>query len=449
MKERAYEVNFDGLVGPTHNYAGLSTGNLASMAYGQTVSHPKEAALQGLGKMKLLLDMGLKQGVFPPQDRPDFETLRRLGFYGSDAEVLERARRQAPVILAACWSASSMWAANAATVSPGADTDDGKVHITPANLLSQFHRSLESPFTARLLKIIFPDETVFAHHPPLPACLQYADEGAANHTRLCRTHAEPGVEIFVYGKGSSDPPRTLPRRHPARQAKETSVLIARMHQLSPERTVFARQNAEVIDAGVFHNDVIAVGNTRVFLYHAQAFTEGAAVVDELKEKFSRCSGDELALIEIGPDRLSLMEAVETYFFNSQLVSLPEGAMCLIAPTECEQNENAGKILEEIVQDNNPIQTVRFVDIRQSMLNGGGGACLRLRVALTESEIARIHPSALLTDQRYDELVDWVERHYRDRLHPDDLADPSLAEESRSALDELTRILKLGAIYRFQ
>ena len=27
----AYEVNFDGLVGPTHNYAGLSYGNVASL----------------------------------------------------------------------------------------------------------------------------------------------------------------------------------------------------------------------------------------------------------------------------------------------------------------------------------------------------------------------------------------------------------------------------------
>lgn len=342
-----------------------------------------------------------------------------------------------------------MWAANAATVSPSADTDDGRVHITPANLLSQFHRSLEYSWTARLLKIIFPDETVFAHHPPLPACLQYGDEGAANHTRLCQTHAEPGVELFVYGKESVDPPQTGSRRYPARQTKEASVLIARMHQLNPERTVFARQSSEAIDAGVFHNDVIAVGNTRVFLYHAQAFTEGTEVLDELKRKFARCAEDKLVLIEIGPDRLSLTEAVEIYFFNSQMVSLPANTMCLIVPSECEENENARKVLEEIVQDDNSIQAVRFVDTRQSMKNGGGPACLRLRVVLTESEITRIHKPVLLTDQLYEELVEWVERHYRDRLHPNDLADPNLVEECRSALDKLTRILKLGSIYRFQ
>ncbi len=41
------------------------------------------------------------------------------------------------------------------------------------------------------------------------------------------------------------------------------------------------------------------------------------------------------------------------------------------------------------------------------------------------------------------------RRYRDRLAESDLADPKLIGESRTALDELTRILQLGNVYPFQ
>ncbi|WP_370298967.1 N-succinylarginine dihydrolase, partial [Pontibacterium sp.] len=126
---KAFEANFDGLVGPTHNYAGLSFGNVASEKHQAEVSNPKQAAKQGLTKMKALNDLGLVQGVLAPQERPDINTLRQLGFGGSDADVLAAAAKQAPRILAACCSASSMWTANAATVSPSADTANGKVHF--------------------------------------------------------------------------------------------------------------------------------------------------------------------------------------------------------------------------------------------------------------------------------------------------------------------------------
>ena len=110
------EVNFDGLVGPTHNYAGLALGNVASMRHGGLEANPREAALQGLAKMKSLMDAGYAQGVLPPQQRPDLGALRALGFSGSDERVLARAAGEAPQILRAVCSASSMWTANAATV---------------------------------------------------------------------------------------------------------------------------------------------------------------------------------------------------------------------------------------------------------------------------------------------------------------------------------------------
>ena len=149
------EANFDGLVGPTHNYAGLSFGNVASFSNANAVSNPKEAAKQGLQKMKALSDMGMVQGVLAPQERPDIATLRRLGFAGSDAKVLEQAAAQAREVFLACCSASSMWTANAATVSPSADTADGRVHFTPANLTNKFHRSLEPQVTGNILKATF------------------------------------------------------------------------------------------------------------------------------------------------------------------------------------------------------------------------------------------------------------------------------------------------------
>lgn len=104
-----FEANFDGLVGPTHNYAGLSFGNVASLNNAALVSNPKAAAKQGLQKAKALADLGMIQGMLAPQERPDLNTLRRIGFSGSDAQVLQQAAKTAPALLNACCSASSMW----------------------------------------------------------------------------------------------------------------------------------------------------------------------------------------------------------------------------------------------------------------------------------------------------------------------------------------------------
>ena len=313
----------------------------------------------------------------------DMESLRRLGFNGSDSRILAQAAKEAPVLLAACYSASAMWAANAATVSPSADSLDGLVHFTPANLISLFHRSIETRFTQRVLETVFSDPTAFVHHPPLPSTDQFSDEGAANHVRLCRRHHERGMELFVYGKKALEDSRQGLEAFPQRQTYEASSAIARLHKLEPRSTVFARQNPLAIDAGVFHNDVISVGNQDVLLFHSQAFSDSQCVPDELKQKFWECCGTELILIEVDPEQVSLEEAVETYLFNSQLVTLPDGGMCLIAPRECMENVNTKAFLESLVADSaNPIRTVHYVNIRQSMKNGGGPACLRLRVVLT-------------------------------------------------------------------
>jgi succinylarginine dihydrolase len=438
------EVNFDALVGPTHNYAGLAFGNLAATQHAQTVSNPKAAALEGLAKMKLLMDLGVRQAVLPPQARPDLQALHRLGFSGSDASVLQEARRTNPAHLAACYSASNMWAANAATVSPSADCADGRVHFTTANLISQFHRSLEAPRTSARLRTIFPDPNFFIHHPPLPSSVQFSDEGAANHTRLAPSHGSPGIEWFVYGRSATHDADSLPTVFPTRQTREASAAIARLHQLDAAATCFTRQNPVAIDAGVFHNDVICVGNLNVVLCHELAFVDTPHTLAEIREVFLRHCGGELIAIVATQKQLPLADAVRSYVFNSQLVSLPDGGMSLIAPHECAQCESARRFIDEILAADNPIRSVHHVDIRQSMKNGGGPACLRLRVALNDDQIAAVHPGVFLSSKLHAQLIAWVNRHYRDRLAPDDLADPALLDESRRALDDLGKLLGLGA-----
>ena len=444
----AHEMNFDGLVGPTHNYGGLSYGNVASQNNSQAVSNPREAARQGLAKMKALLDLGFQQGVLAPQERPDVAALRRLGFSGSDAQVVEKAAREAPLLLAACSSASSMWTANAATVSPSADTADGRVHFTAANLNCKFHRSIEHPQTSRVLAAMFADPQHFAHHPALPAASQFGDEGAANHTRFCRDYGEPGVEFFVFGRSAFDGRYPQPARYPARQTLEASQAVARLHGLSEAGVVYAQQNPAVIDQGVFHNDVIAVGNGEVLFHHQDAFLDSERVLAELHDKLAR-RGGRLQAIGVPRDEVAVDDAVRSYLFNSQLLSRADGSMLLVVPEECRSNPAVWRYLEGLAASGGPIREVKAFDLKQSMQNGGGPACLRLRVALNDAERAAVNPGVVLTPALYQELLAWVDTHYRDRLGEADLGDPQLLLECRTALDELTRILKLGSVYPFQ
>jgi len=441
----AIEANFDGLVGPTHNYAGLSFGNVASQNNQAQIANPQKAALQGLTKMKALADMGLVQGVLAPQERPDIHTLRKLGFSGSDENVLMQAAKQAPQILATCCSASSMWTANAATISPSADTADSKIHFTPANLSNKFHRSIEHEITGNILKATFSDASHFAHHEALPSVDHFGDEGAANHTRFCHAYGERGVEFFVYGKEAFNLNQIAPKKYPARHTLEASQAVARLHQLEDSHVVYAQQHPDVIDAGVFHNDVIAVGNSDILFCHQQAFLNQQAVKAELTQKM----GGKFNIIEAPTELVSVQDAVSSYLFNSQLLSLPNGKTALVIPQECENNPRVWDYLQSLVNGDSPIDQTLVFDLKQSMSNGGGPACLRLRVVMNDAEIAAANQATLMNDNLYGTLNKWVIAHYRDRLTEADLADPQLLNESRSALDELTKILKLGSIYPFQ
>ncbi len=443
----AREFNFDGLVGPSHNYAGLSFGNVASFSNVRSASNPRLAALQGLAKMRDLAARGFAQAVMPPQARPNFRLLRSLGFSGTDADVLAQAWRDAPVILSCAWSAAPMWTANAATVSPSADTRDGRVHFTAANLNNKLHRSEEHAQATRTLRAIFANHDHFVVHDPLPSTPAFGDEGAANHTRFAANHGAAGVEFFVYGRVEFDPSAPFPKKYPARQTLEASQAVARLHGLDPARTVFAAQNPDVIDQGVFHNDVIAVGNGNVLFYHEEAFADEAATIDALRRSVAAV-GAEFVPVRVAGGMVPVGDAVASYLFNSQLLSKPDGKMALLVPHECRENAAVAGYLAGLVGSGGAIDELLEFDLRQSMRNGGGPACLRLRVALTDDQAAAMHQGVIMTEALYAQLVAWVEQHYRDRVEPKDLADPQLAIECTAALEALERILGLPGLYDF-
>lgn len=444
MNPPAVEANADGLVGPTHSYAGLAPGNLASEANRGRVSNPREALLEGLNKMALLAGLGLPQFVLPPHERPAVWALRRLGFGGSDAAVLERAWREAPALAAAASSASSMWAANAATVTPSADSGDGRVHFTPANLVSHPHRALEAEQSTRALRALFPDPERFAVHVPLPAQPHFADEGAANHVRLSADQGEPGVELLVWGREAYG---AWTGRFPARQTREAFEAIARRH--GSQRPVLAQQGRRAIEGGAFHNDVVAVGTRTCLLHHESAFEDTAAVYADIERAAEGLF--EPVFVEVSEEELPLSEAISSYLFNSMLVQPPgEDRLLLIAPSETCEQDAACRVAQSLPGRNGPIGRVEFIEVRQSMTNGGGPACLRLRVVLTEAELAAANPGQRFDADLHRALREWAERRYRDRLAPEDLRDPQLLEESRTALDELTGLLRLPTdFYPFQ
>lgn len=413
------EINFDGIIGPSHNYAGLSPGNIASANNAGAVSQPRAAALQGIEKMRANLRLGLAQGFFMPLDRPNKAWLAGLATDMTTAD---------PHIRAAAFSASAMWAANAATVSPAPDTTDGRCHLSAANLLTMAHRSHEWTGTLAQLKLAFADERHFTVHGPVPP--PFGDEGAANFMRLCPSHGDAGLEIFVYGKSGGP--------FPARQHIEASKAVARAHRLNPERTLFIQQSEVAIAAGAFHNDVVAVANERVLFTHEQAFEEPETAYEAIKARMP-----EAEIVIVPADRVSLADAIQSYLFNAQLVTLPDGGgMALILPTEAQANLNVWGWLEEHVAGNGPIRRLVPVDVRQSMANGGGPACLRLRVV---ADPTTVDPRFMADETKLDRMADVIAEHWPESIAPDQLADPALVEHVQKARLALLDACGLGEL----
>jgi succinylarginine dihydrolase len=412
------EINFDGIVGPSHNYAGLSLGNLASTRNAGVVSRPRAAALEGVAKMRANLALGLAQGIFVPHPRPNRAWLAELGATIETAD---------PALAANAMSASAMWAANAATVSPAPDTTDGRCHLTVANLRTMAHRSHEWPATLAQLGVAFGDRGHFAVHAPVPPA--FGDEGAANHMRLAAAHGEPGVEVFVYGVTGG--------AFPARQHREASRAIARRHGLDPERTLFAQQSEEAIAAGAFHNDVVAVANGPILFAHEKAFADGIALVEKLARLVPG-----FELVEVADGDVPLADAITSYLFNAQLVTPPGGETVLIVPAEARETPSVWRWLERHVAGNGPIRRVEVVDVRQSMANGGGPACLRLRVV---ADWATVDPRFKVDDARLDRIAEVVERHWPAEIANSDLQSPALIGDVENARAQLLEALDLARV----
>jgi succinylarginine dihydrolase len=442
------EINFDGLIGPTHNYSGLSDGNIASKKNFFSVSNPKEAALQGLKKAKILINAGLNQGLFLPHERPFIPGLKKLGFSGDNETILKSAYEYSKVLLSNFSSASSMWAANAATISPSPDTKDGKVHITPANLNTMFHRSLESDFTYTQCKLIFSD-TCFVVHKPALSISGYGDEGAANHLRISKTHEDKGFEIFVFGESAFKDEAFAEYQKTSfikRQALEVSKSVALSHKLDRNNVFYLQQHPRAIDKGSFHNDIVSLSNENIFIAHEKAFLNRDVLNHVLKHL--ELEVENFNYIEIPDKEIPLDDIISSYLLNSQLFTNGEGEMQLILPAEVQNYENCMQWLDKLKQTSD-VKLFDFVNIKQSMMNGGGPACLRLKVILNEDEINKVNKNFILNNKRLELIEDLIEREYRDELYPDDLKDPSLLDESRRVLDELTQIFGTGSIYEFQ
>jgi succinylarginine dihydrolase len=412
------EINFDGIIGPSHNYAGLSLGNLASTGNALNISHPRDAALQGIEKMRHNLGLGLAQGIFVPLPRPNHDWLSDLGTSVRDVPDTLRP---------AAFSASAMWAANAATVSPAPDTEDGRCHLTVANLRTMAHRSHEWPDTYAQLRLAFASGEHFQVHQPVPAT--FGDEGAANHMRLSTSHGEKGVEIFVYGKRGG--------AFPARQHVEACRAVARFHRLDPERTLFAAQSEDAIAAGAFHNDVVAVANEHVLFAHEHAFEDRAELYTALRRLLP-----EVEIVEVPAAAVSLEDAIKSYLFNAQLVSLPDGGMALILPEEARETPSVWRWLEEMIAGNGPIRELFIVDVRQSMANGGGPACLRLRVV---ADPATVDPRFIADGAKLDRVSACIAQWWPKQIAPEDLKKPDMWERMARARAALLETLELGEL----
>ena len=434
------EINFDGLIGPTHNYGGLSEGNFASKKHHNQTSNPKAAALQGLEKMRLIMEQGLPQGFFLPHERPNLEMLRMLGFAGTDEEVFNQAGKRSPSLLKNVYSASSMWAANAATFSPSIDSYDKNIHITPANLNSMFHRSIEPEFTEKQLEMIF--GLIAKVHGPVRHIAGCGDEGAANHLRVTAQHLKPGFQIFIYGNSAFVNEENII----ARQAEEVSKAVATQHQLDPDRTLYLRQNNAAIDSGSFHNDIVSLANEEIFIFHQEAFADRLEVERVLHHLKDHVKG--FQFLEIKSEDISLEDLVSSYLLNSQLITVENNEMLMLLPEEVQDHSNCMIWLDEI-KSSSPIKHIEFVDIRQSMMNGGGPACLRFKTVVNDEEFSQVNDKFLLTSQKLMDLRALINKYYRDKLNPKDLFDIELMNESYLFLDELTQLLDLGSIYSFQ
>ncbi|WP_310474063.1 N-succinylarginine dihydrolase, partial [Sandarakinorhabdus sp.] len=199
--------------------------------------------------------------------------------------------------------------------------------------------------------------------------------------------------------------------------------------------LFVAQSQTAIDAGAFHNDVVAVANGNVLFAHEHAFADAAG----LKADVARRMPDAIT-IEVPDSAVSLEDSIKSYLFNSQLLTLPDGSMALVLPKEAEETPSVKAYLAALVEGNGPIRAAHFVDVRESMQNGGGPACLRLRVA---ADPATVDPRFLLDEAKAARLERLVEHWWPETIGPADMANPDLWRQVKAARAALLAELELS------
>lgn len=439
------ELNIDALVGPTHIYGGLGVGNVASALHRGRLSQPRQAALEGLDKARLVAGFGIPQFLLKPPLRPEADFLKRLGFVGSLSEQLTVAAREEPAAHVTAVSSAFMWAANAATFSPSVDCADGRNHLSIANLVSSWHRSLEHRDRYRQLKEMFAslqsrDSYYTELHPALPQSVPLRDEGAANHMRLSDRSGCAALNLFVFGATEQATTEIdHPTRFLARQTLAASRAIARLHRLDPERTFFLKQNPDAINAGVFHNDVIATSHENVLIHHEHAFLNADAELKRIERAFSISCGEPLIRVCVPASEMSLDEAVASYFFNSQIVTPLAGEhrdrprMIMVCPVQCSNMPRVRSVVERLIADtDNPIDEVHYVTLRESMMGGGGPACMRLRMQLSEDALPYFAPNCRWTPRLDDQLRKLFEEFYPQSYSPNALCSQDSLDQCAAA-----------------
>jgi succinylarginine dihydrolase len=162
---------------------------------------------------------------------------------------------------------------------------------------------------------------------------------------------------------------------------------------------------------------VAVANEQLLFTHEQAFADKDAFYADLRAALP-C----VDIIEVPASAVSLSDAIKSYLFNAQLVTLPDGGMALILPTEARDTPSVWTWLEQMIASNGPIRQLVPVDVRQSMANGGGPACLRLRVV---ADPADIDPRFLVDEAELDGIATIVSQYWPESIAPQDLSDTRL------------------------
>ena len=366
------QVFIDCMPGPTNHFGGHAFGNMASMTAKGQHSNPKKAALEWIEKINKLKKIGAYQLILPPHRRP-------LAHYLKHPQLNEL-------------SSGFIWMANAGHFIPNSDTSKRYHQFIPANMNATYHRKYEHMFNTYWIKQILKNIPHQLHGP-----LSSDDEGAANTVRLW--NKDIGIHVAVYGHKNT--------HFPSRQNEDS---IKELQEKTNILTLFKLQQKSIaIDHGVFHNDVICFGFKNTLFCHEHAFENQNEKLNNLKKIFHQKTNENLTIIEIKESELTLDECISTYLFNSQVI-IQKNNIILLCPSTVKRNNKSLSITNQW-QQKGYFSDVQYIDIKSSLMNGGGPACLRLCMYLNGNEIKKIPKQFWASENKIKELTKFINTEY--------------------------------------